>query len=83
MVRAELAVDGQVVAEGEIPAFTVAAFSATNAGLTCGYEVGPAIGEGYVAPFPCTAGIHRAVVTLSEHVQPNPLVEFERIMAEQ
>jgi arylsulfatase A-like enzyme len=81
--RAELAVDGQVVAEGEIPAFTVAAFSATNAGLTCGYEVGPAIGEDYVAPFPCTAGIHRAVVTLSEHVPPNPLVEFERIMAEQ
>ncbi len=81
--RAELAVDGQVVAEGQISAFTVAAFSATNAGLTCGYEVGPAIGEDYVAPFLCTAAIHRAVVTLSEHVPPNPLVEFERIMAEQ
>ena len=27
--------------------------------------------------------IHRATVTLSEHVPPNPLVEFDRIMAEQ
>ena len=40
---------------GAIPTFTVAAFSATGAGLTCGYELGPAVGTGYVAPFPCTA----------------------------
>ena len=52
-------------------------------GVKLTVTVGPAIGEGYVAPFPCTAGIHRAVVTLSEHVPPNPVVEFERIMAEQ
>ena len=81
--RAVLEVDGELVGEGVIPVFTVAAFSATGAGMTCGYEVGPAVGEGYRAPFPCTADIHSATVTLSEHVPVNPLVEFERIMAEQ
>ncbi len=81
--RAVLTVDGEVVAEGHIPRFTVAAFSATGAGLTCGYEVGPAVGGDYTAPFACTAVIHTATVTLSEQVPVNPMVEFERIMAEQ
>ena len=80
---AVLEVDGAEVARGRIPTFTVAAFSATGAGLTCGYEVGPAVGDDYSAPFPCTATIHSATVTLSEHVPVNPMVEFERIMSEQ
>jgi hypothetical protein len=80
---AVLELDGTVVAEGDIARFTVGAFSATGAGLTCGYELGPAVGSGYEAPFRCTALIHRAVVTLSEEVPVNPMVEFERIMSEQ
>ncbi|MGH3576968.1 MAG: arylsulfatase, partial [Mycobacterium sp.] len=80
---AVLEVDGTLVARGHIPAFTVAAFSATGAGLTCGYEVGPAVGDDYAAPFSCTATIHRVIVTLNEHVPVNPMVEFERIMSEQ
>ncbi len=78
-----ISLDGRVVAEAEIPTFTVASFSATGSGLTCGYEVGPPVGEGYDAPFRCTAVIHSVTVTLSEHVPVNPMVEFERIMAEQ
>jgi arylsulfatase len=78
-----LAIDGDQVGEVRIPLFTVMAFSLTNAGLTCGYEVGPAVGDDYVAPFPCTATIHSATVTLSEHAPVNPMVEFERIMSEQ
>ena len=80
---AVLEVDGTVVAEGRIPVFTVAAFSATGSGMTCGYEVGPTVGEDYVAPFACTGTIHTVTVSLSEHVPVNPMVEFERIMAEQ
>ena len=80
---ASLLVDGAVVAEGRIPRFTPAAFNGTNAGLTCGYELGPAVGDGYQAPFRCTATIRTATVTLDEHAPVNPLVEFERIMAEQ
>lgn len=78
-----IAVDGAEVAKATIPTFTVAAFSATGAGLTCGYELGPAVGDDYEAPFPCTATIHSATITLSEHVPVDPRVEFERIMAEQ
>ncbi len=80
---AVLAVDGTDVIEGAVPTFTVAAFSATGTGLTCGYELGPAVGDDYEAPFACTATIHSATVTLSEHVPVNPMVEFERIMSEQ
>lgn len=76
-------VDGTPVAEGVISTFTIAAFSATGGGLTCGYESGPAVGDDYEAPFPCTATIHSATVTLGEHVPVSPMVEFERIMAEQ
>ena len=61
--------------EGHIPRFTVAAFSATGAGLTCGYEVGPAVGGDYEAPFRCTATIHTATVTLSEEVPVSPMVD--------
>jgi arylsulfatase len=78
-----LEVDGERVASGPIPRWTIMAFSATNAGMTCGYELGPAVGEGYRAPFACTATIHSAVVTLSEHAPLNPMIEFERIMSEQ
>jgi arylsulfatase A-like enzyme len=78
-----LTVDGTVVAQGRIPTFTVAAFSATGAGLTCGYEFGPAVGDDYEAPFRCTATIHTATVTLGEQVPVNPMVEFERILSEQ
>ncbi len=78
-----LGVDGTEMAKGAIPTFTVAAFSATGAGLTCGYELGPAVGDDYGAPFACTATIHSATITLSEHVTVDPRIEFERILAEQ
>ncbi len=81
--RGALEVDGEEVVHGEIPRFTVMAFSATGAGMTCGYELGPAVGEDYRAPFRCSATIHSVTVTLAEHVPVNPMVEFERIMAEQ
>ena len=80
---ATLHVNGTVVGQGVIPTFTIAAFSATGIGMTCGYELGPAVGDGYEAPFPCTATIHAVTVTLGEHVPVSPMVEFERIMAEQ
>jgi arylsulfatase len=80
---ATLLVDGSVVASGHIPLFTVAAFNETNAGLTCGYELGPAVGDDYEAPFRSTVDIRTATITLSEHAPINPMVEFERIMAEQ
>ena len=78
-----LVVDGAVVAEGRSPLFTLAAFNVTGAGLTCGYELGPAVGRGLPGPVPLHRHHPPATITLDEHVPVNPLVEFERIMAEQ
>jgi arylsulfatase len=79
----ELRVDGTVVATGEIPHFTPMSFSYTGGGLTCGYEVGPAIGDDYVAPFRANVVIERVVVELSGEPHRDPLAEFAAIMAEQ
>jgi arylsulfatase len=78
-----LLVDGRVVGEGEIPTFTPMAFSGTGGGLTCGYEVGPAVGDDYRAPFRCTASITRVTVDVfGEHLR-DPMAVFAAIMAEQ
>jgi arylsulfatase len=80
---ARLLVDGDVVVEGVIPRFTPAAFNGTGVGLTCGYEWGPAVGEGYEAPFAFNGRIDRAVVEVTGPVVRNPLAEIEAILAEQ
>jgi len=78
-----LLVDGDVVVEGLIPRFTPAAFNGTGVGLTCGYEWGPAVGEGYEAPFAFNGRIDRAVVEVTGPVVRNPLAEIAAILAEQ
>jgi len=78
-----LLVDGREVAEGPIPRFTPSAFNNHGAGLTCGYELGPAIGVGYEAPFPCTARVHSATVTVEDRVVVDPEARFTAIMSEQ
>ena len=60
-----LYVDGVLVGEAEIPFVTPARHAITGAGLTCGYEVGPAISNSYVAPFPFTGDIEDAVIDVS------------------
>jgi arylsulfatase A-like enzyme len=80
---ARLLVDGTVVTEGVIERFTPAAFNGTGVGLTCGYEWGPAIGEGYDAPFTFNGTIDRAVVETTGPVVRNPLAEIAAILAEQ
>jgi arylsulfatase len=82
---AVLSCDGEVIGMGEIPRFTPARFNNTGAGLTCGYELGPAIGDDYQAPFRCTATLHRVEVRLDVDgdTRPDPVAQFEAIMAEQ
>jgi arylsulfatase len=78
-----LLVDGTVVGEGDIPATTPVRYSITGAGLTCGWEQGPAVGDGYTAPFRFTATIHDVTVDVSGEGHRDPGAEFEAIMAEQ
>ena len=81
--RGELFVDGQSVGAADIPHFTPMTFSYTGGGLTCGYEVGPAIGDGYEAPFRANVHIERVVVDVSGSPHRDPAAEFDAIMSEQ
>jgi hypothetical protein len=80
---ATLMVDGQVVAEGLIKRFTPSGFNGVGVGLTCGYEWGPSVGEGYRAPFPFTGTIIEAVVEATGPIVRDPLAELAAIMSEQ
>ncbi len=78
-----LLVDDAVVATSTLARYTPTKFSNTGAGLTCGYEHGPAVGEDYTAPFPCTATIHRVHLRVGDPVVEDPVLVFDRIMSEQ
>ncbi len=78
-----LFVDDELIGEGEIPRFTPARFSITGAGLTCGYEVGPAVSADYRAPFRCNAGLTRVTIDVSGAAYRDVEAEFAAIMAEQ
>jgi arylsulfatase len=81
--RGELLLDGRVVGAGDIPHFTPMTFSYTGGGLTCGYEVGPPIGDGYEAPFRANVEIDRVVVDVTGAPHRDPAGEYEAIMSEQ
>jgi hypothetical protein len=80
---ATLHCDGQIVAEGVIDRFTPAGFNGVGVGVTCGYEWGPAVGEGYSAPFRFNGTILRAEVTTTGPVVRDPVLEVAAILAEQ
>ena len=73
--------DGELVATGTIPRFTPSGFVGVRAGLTCGYELGPAVGPGYDAPFDFTGTITRAFVEVRGPVVRDPLAEREAILS--
>jgi arylsulfatase len=78
-----LHLDESLVGEAEIPFVTPARLSITGAGLSCGYEVGPAISASYVAPFPFTGKIHRAFVDVSGRPYRDLVAEVAAILAAQ
>jgi hypothetical protein len=75
--------DGREVGRAVIPRFTPSGFNGVGAGLTCGYEWGPAIGAGYAAPFPFAGTIRGAWVQTIGPVVRDPLAELEAILSEQ
>ena len=78
-----LSCDGHETGRGLIPRFTPSGFNGVGAGLTCGYEWGPAIGTGYTAPFPFRGPIRGARVETRGPVVRDPLAELEAILSEQ
>jgi hypothetical protein len=81
--KGALSIDGRIVTEAVIPQFTPAGFNGVGAGLTCGYEWGPAIGTGYEAPFPFNGTITKASVEVTGPVVRDPLAELAAILSEQ
>ncbi len=80
---ATLIQDGEIVGSGNIDRFTPVAFNEVGVGLTCGYEWGPAVGSGYVAPFPFNGTILKAEVTAVGPVTRDPVAEIAAILATQ
>jgi arylsulfatase len=78
-----LTCDGVLVGEGVIPRFTPSSFNGVGAGLTCGYEWGPAVGTDYVAPFVFNGSIDSAVIEVTGPVVRDPLAELEAILSQQ
>jgi len=78
-----LSCDGHEVGRAAIPRFTPSGFNGVGAGLTCGYEWGPAVGTGYTAPFPFPGTIRHAQVQTRGPVVRDPLAELEAILSEQ
>ena len=72
-----------MVGEGPIERLTPARFSITGGGLTCGYELGPAVSSEYEAPFRFNATLHRVVVEVDGSPSLDPEAEFDAIMSEQ
>jgi arylsulfatase A-like enzyme len=78
-----LSCDARAVGSASISRFTPSGFNGVGAGLTCGYEWGPAVGAGYQAPFCFRGTIRRAVVEVTGPVVRDPLAELEAILSEQ
>jgi hypothetical protein len=76
-----LAIDERDVATGAIERFTPAVFNEVGIGVTCGYEWGPAVGEGYSAPFTFNGRIVRAELATTGPVLLDLVLEFASILA--
>jgi len=80
---ARIEYDGDIVAIGGVPFFTPARFSITGSGLTCGYEMGPAVSSDYVAPFRANFAMTDVVVTVDGIELADPMADYLAIMSEQ
>jgi arylsulfatase A-like enzyme len=79
--RAQLYVDGDLVANTEFPHTTPLIFELE--GLSCGYDYGAPAAEGYESPFPFNGTIHSVTFDLSGDLIPDDEAEVARMMAQQ
>ena len=79
--RAQLYVDGQLIAQDEFPVTTPVAFN--PGGLTCGANPGSAVTTDYQVPFPFTGTLHTVTVDLSGDLITDTEAEMRMAMARQ
>lgn len=78
-----LEIDGNEVAEEPLERFTPTGFNGVGVGLTCGYEWGPAVGDGYQAPFSFPGTILEATIEATGPIVNDPIAELSAILCEQ
>jgi arylsulfatase A-like enzyme len=78
-----LLIDGDLVGDGDIAQVAFSRYNITGGGLTCGWEQGPAVGEGYQAPFRFTGHLERVVLAVEGAEHRDAQAEFDAIMSEQ
>jgi arylsulfatase A-like enzyme len=79
--RAQLYVDGRLIAQNEFPVTTPIGFN--PGGLTCGANPGSAITTDYVAPFAFTGTLHTVTVDVSGELITDTSSEMRMAMARQ
>ena len=79
--RAQLYVDGQLIAQDEFPVTTPIGFN--PGGLTCGANPGSPVTADYQAPFPFTGTLHTVTVDLSGDLITDTDAEMRMAMARQ
>jgi arylsulfatase A-like enzyme len=79
--RAQLYVDGQLVANAEFPVTTPVAFN--PGGLTCGANPGSPVVPDYQPPFPFTGTLHTVTIDLSGDLITDTEAEIRIAMARQ
>ncbi len=81
--RADLLVDGDLVAAAEIPTFTWNRFSLTGAGLCCGWAMAPAVSDEVVAPARFVGRLGPVVIEVEGAPVVDPLAEAHDAIASQ
>jgi arylsulfatase A-like enzyme len=79
--RAQLYVDGRLVANAEFPHTTPFVFELE--GLSCGYDFGAPAGEGYAPPFAFTGRLHSVTFDVSGETITDDESAIARMMAQQ
>ena len=78
--RGTLSIDGEVVAEGELP--RTWPMNPATAALHCGRDGGSPVSEAYRPPFAFGATLHRVVVELADDQRRDPAAEQRAALAE-
>ncbi len=77
-MSAELHVDGQAVARGELPRTAPFRFALAGEGLCCGFDDGTPVADSYESPFRFTGVLHEAVIEVGGATMPDLEAELTR-----
>ena len=77
-MSAELHVDGQAVARGELPRTAPFRFALAGEGLCCGFDDGTPVADSYESPFRFTGVLHEAVIDVGGATMPDLEAELTR-----